>query len=84
MLNCNTQEYFDEILDQHETLMARILNQTPVKKLLFEDFKGSIKSLGAWGGDFVLASGDHQSPHYFKQKGFHTVIPFNQMMGLKG
>ncbi|MEK9613219.1 MAG: GYDIA family GHMP kinase [Flavobacteriaceae bacterium] len=83
VLNCKTQEHFDQLLVQHETLMANLLSQTPVKKLLFEDFNGAIKSLGAWGGDFVLASGDHLTPYYFNKKGFQTVIPFNQMMNQK-
>ena len=27
---------------------------------LFSDFNGSIKSLGAWGGDFILATGNQK------------------------
>ena len=50
-----------------------------MKKLKFKDFKGEIKSLGAWGGDFILASGD-DSPSYFKSKGYKTIIKFDDMV----
>jgi hypothetical protein len=38
-----------------------------------------IKSLGAWGGDFVLATGDDKTISYFKSKGYNTVIPYSKM-----
>ena len=51
-----------------------------VQEALFKDFSGQTKSLGAWGGDFILATGDKKTPDYFKQKGFETVIPYSQMI----
>ena len=36
--------------------------------------------LGAWGGDFIIASGGLDSPRYFNQKGFKTVITFEEMI----
>ena len=41
---------------------------------------GTIKSLGAWGGDFVLATGDEEAQKYFKRKGYKTIIPFQDMI----
>ena len=46
---------------------------------LFKDYKGEIKSLGAWGGDFVLAAGPINTPEYFSRKGFNTIIRYNEM-----
>ena len=34
--------------------------------MLFNDFKGAIKSLGAWGGDFILATAKQDPTAYFK------------------
>ena len=34
--------------------MSELLDTKTIKELLFPDFSGTIKSLGAWGGDFVL------------------------------
>ena len=60
-----------------------MINKTSVKKLKFKDFQGEIKSLGAWGGDFILASGVN-SPSYFKSKGYNTIIRFEDMIYQKG
>ena len=51
-----------------------------VKNLLFKDFNGSVKSLGAWGGDFVLACGQNNLKNYFKKKGFDISYSFNEMI----
>ena len=52
-----------------------------VKERLFSDFNGTVKSLGAWGGDFVLAiSETEDTPAYFASKGFDTCVPYNEMI----
>ena len=43
------------------------------------DYNGEIKSLGAWGGDFILAAGPTNTPEYFSSKGFNTIIRYNEM-----
>ena len=79
-MRCKTQKLFNVLIEKHEEIIAKILRKNTVKELLFSDFKGTIKSLGAWGGDFIIASGDLDSPNYFNQKGFETVIPFEEMI----
>ena len=51
-----------------------------IKEELFIDYPGEIKSLGAWGGDFILAAGPSDSNKYFEKKGFKTVIRFMDML----
>ena len=68
---------------KHEKIISNVINKTSVKKLKFKDFQGEIKSLGAWGGDFILASGVN-SPSYFKSKGYDTIIRFEDMIYQKG
>lgn len=80
MMNSNNLSDFEKLLIQHESIIASITKQKPVKKLLFNDFNGSIKSLGAWGGDFVLVTSKDNPEQYFKTKGYGTIIPFNQMV----
>lgn len=72
----NNLTHFCELLKEHEKITAAFLNQTPVQKRLFPDFDGQIKSLGAWGGDFVLAAGNSPVKAYFQEKGFKTVISY--------
>lgn len=70
---------FEKLINKHEGILSEILDTPPVKERLFPDFKGAIKSLGAWGGDFILATGNKNTPQYFRDKGFNTVIPYSRM-----
>ena len=77
---CYTLTDFERIIDAHENKIASLLGQATVKELLFNDFQNSIKSLGAWGGDFILATGNKQDMTYFKDKGYTTILAFNDMI----
>ncbi len=79
ILNCDSLSQFEKLLDAHENLISEALQLPKTKGRLFPDFSGSIKSLGAWGGDFILVTGK-DSESYFKQKGYKTIIPFNKML----
>ncbi|NAS31414.1 GHMP kinase [Flavobacteriaceae bacterium R38] len=78
MIKCEQLSSFEELINEHETLIASIINLPKIKDLLFSDYSGSIKSLGAWGGDFILATGNDYS--YFKSKGYTTIIPYSEMI----
>lgn len=79
-LNSNDLIEFQSCIIEHEKLLSIELNSVPVKKKLFVDYLGEIKSLGAWGGDFILAAGPKNSPDYFQKKGYKTIIPFKMML----
>lgn len=49
-------EAFERLIMAHEELMAAVLKQPTIQSRLFADFDGVVKSLGGWGGDFVLVS----------------------------
>ena len=80
LLNCIRLSDFENILFEHEKLISGIIQQKPVQEELFSDYFGQIKSLGAWGGDFILATGNDETPNYFRSKGFETVIPYGDMI----
>ena len=80
VLECTTLEEFEEQLREHEQLIAGILGLKPIQDQHFSDYFGQTKSLGAWGGDFLLATGNEDTPAYFSGKGFKTVIPFAEMV----
>ena len=71
---------FEDLIHTHEQKLSKILQIAPVKELLFSDYHGSIKSLGAWGGDFIMATGNEKTPEYFKSKGYSVVLPFSDMI----
>jgi mevalonate kinase len=73
----------EAVVREHETLVGRILDLPRAKDLYFSDFWGEIKSLGAWGGDFVMASsapGETETRAYFEAKGFETVLRWEDMV----
>ena len=80
ILNVNKLNDFERLITEHERFISKILGVVPVKDKLFPDFQGAIKSLGAWGGDFILATGDTDAPRYFKTKGFDVVITYEEML----
>lgn len=71
---------FRQVLEAHEALVGSILGLTPVKGRLFPDYPGSVKSLGAWGGDFVLATGGKADRAYFVEKGYVVVKSYGEMI----
>ncbi len=56
-----------------KSILGHCYNNQPLKEALFSDYDGAIKSLGAWGGDFFLATGNSNSINYFKTKGYTTI-----------
>jgi mevalonate kinase len=79
-LSAKSVEEFDKLIVEHEQIISSIIKLKPVKEKIFPDYFGEIKSLGAWGGDFVLVTGNESTPAYFKKKGFETVLTYNQMV----
>jgi len=80
ILSCTRIEDFNNLVEAHETIIGSIIKQKPVKHRLFNDFNGTVKSLGAWGGDFVLVSALENPKSYFEAKGFKTIIPYSDMI----
>jgi mevalonate kinase len=80
VLNANTLKKFKDSLQEHEAKLSIILKMKTVKETLFPDFNGIVKSLGAWGGDFVLATATNNPTDYFISKGYKTIIPYKEMI----
>lgn len=77
---CKDQLEFNSLIKEHENIVSKLTSKEKVKDKLFNDFDGEIKSLGAWGGDFILASALDKNPtDYFKSKGFNTVLNYNEL-----
>ncbi|SFQ24941.1 hypothetical protein SAMN05444144_102171 [Flavobacterium akiainvivens] len=71
---------FASALEKQEALVGGVLGIAPVQERLFPDFKGVVKSLGAWGGDFILAATEENPTEYFKTKGYDVVVPYGEMI----
>jgi mevalonate kinase len=80
MIGCETLSDFENLIVNHEAIISKLIDQKPIKTRLFKDFEGAIKSLGAWGGDFVLVTAKTDPTSYFNSKGFDVVIPYSEMV----
>ncbi len=78
-----TLEDFEYYMKEHELVIATILKREPVKNEFFNDYSGEVKSLGGWGGDFIMVTSDRPFSNvkaYFDNKGLNTIIPFKDMV----
>lgn len=80
VLNATSLQSFATALQRHEIQMSRILETHTIKEAVFPDFNGVIKSLGAWGGDFVMVISENNPSAYFASKGYDTVVTYNDMI----
>jgi len=80
LYQATTLTEFERLLDLHECVISDALKIPTIKEQLFVDYTGSVKSLGGWGGDFIMVTKRENTLAYFKQKGFTTILPFSEMI----
>ena len=81
LLKTNNIKEFEKYLSRHEFLISTLIGLMPVKEKLFKDYKkGIVKSLGAWGGDFVLVTGTKTDMQYFTKKGYKIIFKYSQLI----
>ena len=75
-------EDFCTLLQVHENILARCLDREAVQQQ-YPDFDGVLKSLGAWGGDFLLAVTEKPFEDvraYFQSKGMNTIFKYQDLI----
>lgn len=78
--DCEDLEKFSQMMVVHEEKLSDFLQIPMVKKKYFENCPSFVKSLGAWGGDFVLTSKFRNYQNYFSEKGFTTILNFENLV----
>lgn len=71
---------FEELVNDHERIISTLIKTPTIKEQLFPNYPSSIKSLGGWGGDFILATGTESDKTYFKDKGYTTILSYKEMV----
>jgi mevalonate kinase len=82
-LSTTTLEEWESLIREHELLIAQTLELPRAKDLYFQDYPGEIKSLGAWGGDFVLATSRmtaEDTKQWFLERGFPVCFSWPEML----
>lgn len=80
---CTSLDDFQRLISEHESLISKIIKTEPVKKRNFQDFEGEIKSLGAWGGDFILIATKHDRKYveeYFNKKNLKDFFAYDELI----
>jgi len=75
-------EHLMKLMAEHENIISCFTGLSRVRDQYFPDFPGEIKSLGAWGGDFVLALSKlnaSETKRYFKTKGHPTLFNISEI-----
>lgn len=83
ILNCIDLKEFEELVFEHENILSMSLDLPRAKELYFQDYWGAIKSLGAWGGDFVMATSnmdEEMTKDYFNRRGFDVVLKYDDII----
>lgn len=83
MLNCTALNAFETLLDEHELIISNALGMERVQQSMFPDYWGKVKSLGAWGGDFVLLTNNRSEKElrdYLQQKNIDVVFSFSELI----
>ena len=71
---------FSDLMDIHERKLSAFLEIETVKEKYFQNCPSFIKSLGAWGGDFIMASTFSGYEEYFKSKGFESIYNYEDLI----
>lgn len=82
-IEAKTLTHLENIIYSHEEIISNSLEITPIKKKRFSDYWGAIKSLGAWGGDFVLVTSDRsevETRKYFLNHGLIDFFKFDELV----
>ncbi|RKS96239.1 GYDIA family GHMP kinase [Chryseobacterium defluvii] len=80
ILLCNELEIFSQLMVKHEQKISDFLEIPTVKDLFFQDCPVFVKSLGAWGGDFVMSTKFDSFRDYFWGKGFSTIFEWDEII----
>lgn len=80
LLTADSLKTFAYQIEKHEMILSDVLEMQTIQETYFSDFKGITKSLGAWGGDFIMAVSKENPTAYFKEKGFPIVLTFDEMI----
>jgi mevalonate kinase len=80
LLTISDFKSFCNLMSAYEKKLGLVLETMPIQNQFFHDFPGIVKSLGGWGGDFVLVASEQNPTKYFKNKGYNVVIAYKDMI----
>ncbi len=83
IIDCNDYQELNNLIFTHENIISMALDLPRVYDVRFNDYWGSIKSLGAWGGDFIMVTSDRtrkETENYFSKYGYNTIFSYDELI----
>jgi len=81
ILKCTNLDSFENLIAEHEYIISKAISRDQIQKSYFPDYKtGKIKSLGSWGGDFILVTSKNNDLSYFRNKGYKTIFKLSDLV----
>ncbi len=81
IVNCKGLNQFEDLIVEHENIIASATSQEPIHQSVFSAYsQGKIKSLGAWGGDFILVTSKNNDLSFFRNKGYKTILKLSDLV----
>ncbi|MDL1913546.1 MAG: 30S ribosomal protein S6 [Bergeyella sp.] len=71
---------FSDLMMHHENLLSSFLKIPSVGEKFFSGIPVFVKSLGAWGGDFVLTRKFEGCEKWFSERGFSSVLAWDDVV----
>lgn len=74
---------FQELMEKHEERLSSIIGLERVSTTRFPGLPGKVKSLGAWGGDYVMIASntDAKELHdYLNKRDINVIFGFNDLV----
>lgn len=83
MIEATVLSDFQQLMEEHENRLSALIKLERVSTSRFHDLPGSVKSMGAWGGDFVMIASDADPENlynYLNGKGFFTIFKYKDLV----
>jgi hypothetical protein len=73
---------FEKWVVESENLISGIIHSPVIKENKFKDYPFTLKSLGAWGGDFFMATyrNEKEARNYFSNLGYSIQFNYSQLI----
>ena len=83
LIEVKSLSQFQYLITEHEKIIAKITDQESPLKHYLPNFIGAAKSLGAWGGDFILITwkdSEQELQKYLQKQNINTYFPWKDIV----
>ena len=83
MLKAKELSNFQLLMEEHEAKLSELIRLERVSETRFPGLQGSVKSLGAWGGDFVMIASEQDAEtlfSYLDELGLTSRFRYNDLV----